>query len=345
MTTISTHQAWHKQNLAEIDTRLQPLRALNDGTLYVEPSGIHFHVIIKEGPSISFMLVEQTDPSSGVVQSEINIDQPLLLMETYTQALLLSLIWRPHPARVYMAGLGGGRVPLLLHHYLPSTIIDCTDIDPAILKVAKAFFAIRPDERLNVAIEDGRKWLEDQDTLYDIILLDVFLDKGYSPYRMTTLEFFELCRSRLTPGGVVAINVLSSDPFQAAKAHTLGAVFPHLYTYNDPSENTILLASDTQFDLDVIRERAAKLDAIHAFPFPFREIGAQIIRGLGDLSAEADAAPLLTDAAPPTDYFDSLPSFNSPFSKVAPELPCPCGSGLRFAACHGIASQPPPATA
>ena len=338
-TTTPIPKDWIKQNLAAINERLQPLRQLKDGTLYVEPSGIHFLVIIKDGPSISFLLVEQTDPTSGVVQSEINIDQPLLLMEPYTQAMLLSLIWKPQPARVYMAGLGGGRVPLLLHHYIPTSVIDCTDIDPAIITVAKAFFAVLPDERFNIAIEDGRKWLEDQETLYDLILLDVFLDKGYSPYRMTTAEFFALCRSRLTPGGVVAINVLSSDPFLSAKAHTLSTVFPYLYTSRDPDENTILLASEVLLDIEVIRERAAKLDAIHAFPFPFRELGAQISVGLGDLTDEAANAALLTDANPPADYFDSLPSFSSPFSRVAPELPCPCGSGLPFALCHG-AVQP-----
>ena len=331
----SESNRWLKQNLEAIQARLDPVRKLKDGTIFVEPSGIHFHVVTKEGSALRFWLVEQVNPSTGVIQSEIDLDQPLLLMEPYTQALLLSLIWRPQPQRVYMAGLGGGRVPLLLHHYLPSAHIDCTDIDPGIVKIAKGFFGIRPDERLNIAIEDGRKWLEDNPTRYDIILLDVFLDNGYSPYRMTTLEFFQLCRQRLVPGGVVAINVLSGDEFIAAKARTLGEAFPYLYAFADPSENVILFASDEKLDTELLHTRAAKLDAIHAFPFLFREVGERITVGLGDLAAEAEAAPILTDANPPAAYFDTLPSFNSPFSRVAPDLPCPCGSGKRFAECHG----------
>ncbi len=329
-----------KQNLEAIQARLQPVRLLKDGTIYAEPSGIHFHVLIKEGSSLRFLLVEQTNPSTGVIQSEIDLDQPLRLMEPYTQALLLSLLWRPQPNRVYVAGLGGGRVPLLLHHYIATTIIDCTDIDPAIVTIAIGFFGILPDERLRIAIEDGRNWLENNPDLYDLILLDVFLDNGYSPYRMTTVEFFQLCRRRLAPGGVVAINVLSGDPFVAAKARTLSTVFPYLYTFTDPAaeygENIVFFASNIELDDETLKSRAAKLDAIHAFPFLFREQGARITVGLGDFAAAAQTAQLLTDAEPPPDYFDILPSFNAPYSQVDPDLPCPCGSGLRFALCHGV---------
>ena len=340
MTTPASATAeWQKQNLEAIQTRLQAIRKMKDGTIFVEPSGIHFHMVTKEGSALRFWLVEQVNPSTGVIQSEIDIDQPLLLMEPYTQAMLLSLIWKPQPTRVYMAGLGGGRVPLLLHHYVPTTAIDCTDIDPGIAKIAQGFFGIRPDERLSIEIEDGRVWLEKYPITYDIILLDVFLDNGYSPYRMTTIEFFQLCRQRLAPGGVVAINVLAGDKFIAAKAHTLGEVFPYLYAFSDPSENVILFASDTLLDIELLHSRSAKLDAIHAFPFLFREVGEQITIGLGDLADEAQNAAILTDAAPPSDYFDNLPSFNSPFSRVAPELPCPCGSGLHFAECHGATPQ------
>ncbi|MCC6458393.1 MAG: fused MFS/spermidine synthase [Caldilineaceae bacterium] len=338
----ATPNDWQQQNLEAIYARLQPLRELKEGTIYTEPSGIHFHVIIKSDSSLCFLLIEQTDPDTGVIQSEIDLDQPLRLMESYTQAMLLGLIWHPQPSRVYMAGLGGGRVPLLLHHYLPTLQLDCTDIDPAIVEIAKQFFGIQPDERLHVAIEDGRQWLATRSTLYDIIFLDVFLDNGYSPYRMTTVEFFELCRSRLVPGGVVVINLLANDPFLAAKAHTLDAVFGHVYSFIDPGENVILFATaGNKLDADLLRSRAAKLDAIHAFPFPFRELGERVNLGLGDLTTAAASAPLLTDADPPPGYFDTLPSFDAPYSEVAPDLPCPCGSGLPYANCHGAEANQP----
>jgi hypothetical protein len=130
--------------------------------------------------------------------------------------------------------------------------------------------------------------------------------------------------------------VLSGDAFVPAKAHTLAQVFPHLYSFSEPSGNMILFGSAAGLSVDLLHERAAKLDAIHAFPFLFREIGLQLKEGLGDeLDAQVQAAQTMTDDEPPAAYFDTLPSFDSPFSRVAPDLPCPCGSGLRFAECHG----------
>lgn len=337
MTTLKpTSSDWAKQNLAAIHARLQPIRKLKSGTLYTEPSGIHFHVVTKNGSSLCFWLIEQTDPSTGVIQSEIDLENPLLLMEPYTQAMTLGLLWNPKPSAIYVAGFGGGRIPLVLHHYLPDARIDCTDIEPDIVFIAQRFFGIELDDRLQVTIEDGRQWLEHATTLYDLILLDVFLDNGYSPYKLTTLEFFQLCRNRLSPGGVVAINILAIDPFAAAKARTLAEVFHHVFSFVDPDENIILFATtNNELDIEELHARAAKLDAIYAFPYPFREHGQNLTVGFGDLAMVAASAPILTDANPPPEYFDMLPSFDAPFSQVDPDLPCPCGSGLRFAACHG----------
>lgn len=337
MTTTSAEpNQWTQQNLDAINARLQPIRKLKDGAIYVEPSGIHFHVVTKTGSSVRFLLVEQTNPNSTVTQSEIDIDNPLQMMESYTQGQLLSLLWRPQPRAVYMAGFGGGRLAMALHHYYPHVQIDCTDIEPNIVNVAQRFFGIQLDDRLHVAIEDGREWLAKNAKLYDIILLDVFLDNGYSSYRMTTVEFFELCRSRLVPGGVIAINVLGDDPFLASKEQSLKAAFPAVYTYSEPGENVILIGtSNTELGLEELKVRAAQLDAIHAFPFPYREIGGKLVEGLGKFEDMAASSPLLTDADPPVNYFDNLPSFAAPFSRVAPDLPCPCGSGKRFGDCHG----------
>ena len=339
-TSTQTSDSWAKQNLAAIHARLQPVRKLNSGAIYTEPSGIHFHVVTKTGSSLRFWLIEQTNPNTGVIQSEIDLDDPLLLMEPYTQAMTLGLLWRPQPSDIYIAGFGGGRLPLILHHYLPNACIDCTDIEPNIVKIAEQFFGVQCDERLQVAIEDGRRWLEKTDKLYDLILLDVFLDNGYSPYRMSTVEFFQLCHSRLLPGGVVVINLLGGDPFAAAKARTLAQAFLNVYTFVDPGENIILFATDNnEFEIETLHQRAAMLDAVHAFPYPFREHGQRLTKGLDILEAEARTAPLLTDDAPPAEYFATLPSFAAPFSQVDPNLPGPCGSGLHFAACHGAASS------
>ena len=165
MTTTDDHYTWQQQHLAALNARLQPIRDLADGTVYTEPSGIHFHVVTKAEASVCFWLVEQTNPSTGVMQSEIDLDYPLTLVEPYTQAMTLGLLWQPQPQSVYLAGLGGGRLALVLYHALPDVTIHATEIDPDIVNVAHRFFGLPDDPRIDVNIEDGRVYLEQRHRL------------------------------------------------------------------------------------------------------------------------------------------------------------------------------------
>ena len=61
-------------------------------------------------------------------------------------------------------------------------------------------------------------------------MIDAFYSDGV-PFHLTTLEFVELVRERLTPGGVVATNVIGaitggSSQITRALWKTYGAVFP-----------------------------------------------------------------------------------------------------------------------
>lgn len=324
-------RAWQAANLAALHQRLDALRRRKDGTLCTEMSGLHFLVVTKEGTSLRFWLMEQSKPSTGVIQSEIDLDAPLALVEPYTQAMLLALLWCPNPTAVYLAGFGGGRIPTVLHHAYPAATIISTDIDPAVIHIAERYFGVRQDERLQVIIQDGRTYLAEHDTRFDLILLDAFLDNGYTPYRLATVEFFRLCRARLRPGGVVVLNILPGDDHAAAKAAALASVFPAVVEFTLEHENTILFGADElSVDTNALTARAAWLARQVGLAFPY----AEHVQRLRPWTSHADVAPL-TDAAPPLDHAAKLPSFAAPFSRVQEHLPCPCGSGLRYGDCHG----------
>ncbi len=203
---------WLTKNRQAIMARLQPLQEAEEGTLYAELHGAYFVIVTKGEGNIRLWLLDPQHPDSGVMQSEMRLDDPLALYDDYTQAAMLGLLWQPQPTRVYVAGLGGGCVPLVLHHYFPTVKIDCTEIEPAIIAMATAYFGLEVDERLQVALADGREWLAAQHEPYDFMFVDVFLDRGYVPYRMSTVEFYTLCRQRLTTDGVLVANFLASDP-------------------------------------------------------------------------------------------------------------------------------------
>ena len=334
-----TDTTWLTKNRQAILERLRPWQDAEDGTLYAELHGAYFIIVSKGEGNLRLWLLDPQQPDSGVMQSEMRLDDPLALYDDYTQAALLGLLWQPQPQRVYVAGLGGGCVPLVLHHYFPEVMVACTEIEPAMIEMATAYFGLGLDERLQVAVADGREWLATQSQPYDFVLVDVFLDRGYIPYRMSTVEFYTLCRERLTPDGVLVINLLASDPYLAERVKTLQQVFPAIYVNVLSVGNILLYASaNTALDHDTLIARAMTVQETHHFAFPFAMRSLDLQKNLyATFPNLATAAPFF-DQTPPDGYFDLLPVADTLLAPIVPAAPCYCGSGLTFGACHGAAN-------
>jgi spermidine synthase len=89
------------------------------------------------------------------------------------------------------------------------------------------------DPRLELVIGDGRRFVEDTDNRFDVIILDLTDPLEPSKY-VYTKEFYTLCKRRLNPGGVLALH--NDSPFYYPKAFnviskTLGDVFPYKAQY------------------------------------------------------------------------------------------------------------------
>lgn len=328
--------SWLTNNRQAIMARLQPWQDAEEGTLYAEMHGAYFVIVTKSEGNLRLWLLDPQQPDSGVMQSEMRLDDPLALFDDYTQAALLGLLWQPEPRRVYVAGLGGGCVPLLLHHYFPQVVIDCTEIEPAMIEMATRYFGLGLDERLQVALADGRGWLALQTDPYDFIFIDVFLDRGYIPYWMSTVEFYTLCRAQLTTDGVLVINLLATDPYLVARVKSLQQVFPTIYANPLPVGNILLYASaNTRLDAEALIERATQVQSRHNFAFPFAIRSLDLQKNLYALFPTLATIEPLVDQTPPDGYFDLLPAPDALLAPVAADAPCFCGSGLTFGECHG----------
>jgi len=91
---------------------------------------------------------------------------------------------------------------------------------------------IRKDPRIEIAYADARKWLEDNPETFDVLAID--LTEPHGPSKMLyTREFYQLCKKRLNPGGILSIHtdnyVLFPESF-ATIYKTLRSVFPHILT-------------------------------------------------------------------------------------------------------------------
>ncbi|MEG4996375.1 spermidine synthase [Microcoleus sp. B4-D4] len=307
---IDQQKNWQTLNLANIQQRLAWVQQQPDGVIFCQESGVHYVTVNKDKNKIKFSLVEKVNLHTDLLQSVIDLNNPLHLVSEYTQAMMLGLIWENQPQRIYIAGFGGGRIPLVLHHYLPETVMECADVDPIAIEAATQCFGVQLGDRLTVAIQDGREYLEQQssDIQYDIIMTDVFCGNGYSPHRLATKEFYQLCKKRLSGEGVVLVNLLQRDEFYAEKVKTFQSVFSQVCVSLWKDINSVLIGSNSpSLEKDEIVSRAKYLQDGYDFSFSLIDRGLDIRVGseLAEIIPNLDKAQVLHDDSPPAGYFDS----------------------------------------
>ena len=115
------------------------------------------------------------------------------------------LLGRP-AARVATLGNAAGTTARAYGVYYPEARIDGVELDPAVTAVGRRWFGLDDNPRLTVHTADARPSSRSTDARYDLILIDAYR-QPYVPFYLATREFFRLCRQRLAPGGVVALNV------------------------------------------------------------------------------------------------------------------------------------------
>jgi spermidine synthase len=150
------------------------------------------------------------------------------------------------PGRVASLGTGGGTTARAYQHYFPQTTVDAVEIDGELLDIGRRWFGLRPGPRLRLHTQDARPFLRSTPDRYDAIFVDAYR-QPYIPFYLTTQEFFALVRDRLTPGGVVAINIghpEGSSRLEQVLTATVGTSFAHVVRDPVARVSTVLLASN-----------------------------------------------------------------------------------------------------
>ncbi len=170
-----------------------------------EPGRVRHALVLNEGRAVH-SIHDPGSPAAPLVGS---------VWDYMNVPLVLAL--RPGPMQAAVIGLAAGTVS---HQWLTfagkehDLRVDGAEIDPEILEVGREYFAIGEDERggrLKAVAEDGRVFLAGRpEASYDLILTDAY-KQPYIPFHLATREYFELVRSRLKDGGIMAINVGAID--------------------------------------------------------------------------------------------------------------------------------------
>ncbi len=186
------------------------------------------------------------------------------LMGGYWDSMLvLSFAGARPPESVVNLGSAAGTVARGLHHYFPDIEIDAVELDPDVTEVGRELFDFHGDT-ITTHAADARPWLQRQEGSFDAILVDAYR-QPYIPFYLTTKEFFENVRGRLSAGGTVSVNVghvPGSDALEKVLTATMRAAFGDGRVWRDPVDdtNTILLATNGDVD-PVERLRTVELPA------------------------------------------------------------------------------------
>ena len=267
---------WQEDNLTAISQRLLPFQDTQSGILF-EQVTCYNHIIVRRSREQLMLCYRHTGSQIEEIESRLIPVTPLALPSAYTQAMLLALIWRPEPERILLIGLGGGRLQMILHHYMEQVVLHTVELDPLVVEVAERFFGICQDKRQHIIVQDGREYLRSAvaHTAYDIIMLDAYSVEGI-PLHLSTQEFYNECRACLAPGGVVATNLQSGTPEYDAVQKTFDAAFQHTMVFPLFGGNVIAIGSDLAPDL------APDLDPINEQEFHTR-VGLVEQRFLGQI--------------------------------------------------------------
>jgi spermidine synthase len=176
------------------------------------------------------------------------------------------------------------------------------ELDPSLVDIAEDELGLVPEEIDEIAIGDARLGIADTpEGSFDVVVGDAF--GGLSvPWHLTTREFLEDIRSRLTPEGLYVMNLIDYPPFRFARAEaaTLAEVFPEVLVLAPPEYldgsaggNVVLAAGAAPFDVAAIEAAVAD------------RAGSEVALTGADAAEWIDGSPILTDDFAPVDQWIS----------------------------------------
>jgi spermidine synthase len=162
----------------------------------------------------------------------------------------LPALIHPAPKDVAVIGLGSGETAWAVACRPETERVQVWEIaasQPRLLRQVSAldrYDSLRDllsDRRMSILAADGRRALAREERRYDVIEVDaLYLTSGGSG-NLYSVEFFELCRSRLKPGGLVC----SQKPGRRVGL-TFAEALPHVLDFG-----TIVIGSESEIPIDV----------------------------------------------------------------------------------------------
>lgn len=185
----------------------------------------------------------------GMYDGRFNLD-PLMNSNMINRAYMVAGLHRA-PSEVLEIGLSTGSWAKVLANYDKVKSIDIVEINkgyPAIMARYPEIADVLQDPKVTLHIDDGRRWLRNHpERKFDFILMNTSFFWRSNMTNLLSVEFLQLARAHLKPGGVIYYNSTGS----AQVEHTATQVFRHVRKYAN-----FVAASDSPFDIGAEERRA-----------------------------------------------------------------------------------------
>lgn len=193
-----------------------------------------------------------TDPFSS--QSQQFVGQPDILVAEYTQQFF-AISEQLNPKDILVVGGGAYTFPLAFSRANPESSVTVVEIDSKLTDISKKYFGLSDNPNLTINNQDGRVFLNQSTSVYDIIYMDAFSSLT-PPYQLTTIEALRNENRLLSDNGVVVTNAIASledDAYLAAVMATQREVFRYVEVYRviediplDQQQNVMIVATNSQ---------------------------------------------------------------------------------------------------
>ena len=153
-----------------------------------------------------------------------------------------AMITHPGPERVFIAGGGEGATlrEVLYHKSVKQAVM--VDIDRDVIEASRRYLpawhdGAFDDPRTTLLHQDAKEYLENTDSTFDAIFIDLSDPVEGNPSALLFTErFYKVVRDRLAPGGIMAIQAETVDFRRSAAftaiCHTLSEVFDEVVPYH-----------------------------------------------------------------------------------------------------------------
>jgi spermidine synthase len=229
-----------------------------------------------------------------------------------------------HPAPRHILIIGGGASGVIAQALRHPTVdrIDLVELDPALIGMARQFFSsesssLFSDSRVHLHYADGRHYLKLARDTYDVIIVNVPDPQTAQLNRFYTVEFFRSARDHLAPGGLLALELRSSEEaispdlaeFLRCINYTLREEFPyvvaipgetiHFFAANRPN----VLTDDPHVLISRLLERNLKTRYVREYFIPYRMMPDRMAQVRDQLQPLA-TTQVNRDFSPIAYYFD-----------------------------------------